>query len=282
MMKHRILYALLPAALLLTGCWMSRYVSLDKDLEAIYVGKTYYEVLDDFGRPDATVDDGMQGTKAIYRAASLNGTRAASLYRQYNMRNKSTGEMGEPTGSIAFLFNAKMRCYGVNSDLQHERVKAKKETPAPRDPNRWAWQNPKVPRVIDFPTVERFSPNAEVVSIERIAVNKENTVVYFRYHARTPEHRPVPDNGISIMPDVYIEDEATGKRSALLNAEGITLYPEATFFAHNIGGYDMLNYTLTFEPVERNTEVINIIEPGHSGFSFYGIDVRTRLQPRLE
>lgn len=281
-MKNRIIYALLPAVLLLTGCWTNRYVSADTDLENIYVGKTYYEVVDDFGRPTATVDDGMQGTKAIYKGVSLNGTRAASLYRQYNMRNKNTRESGDPTGDVTFLFNAKMRCYGVTSDLQHERVKEKKETPAPRDPNRWAWERPKVPRVIDFPTVERCSPNAEVVSIERVEVNKENVKVYFRYHARTPERRPVPDNGICIMPAVYIEDDATGVRSSLLDAEGISLYPEPTYFAHNVGGYDMLNYILTFEPVERSTVKINIVEPGHSGFSFYGIDISTRLQPRLE
>lgn len=281
-MKKIVFFAIMPLALLLTGCWGGRYVSADGDLEQIYVGKTYYEVLDDFGRPDATVDDGMQGTKAVYRAVSLHGTRAALLYRQFNMRNRATHDAGDPTGDITFLFNAKMICYAVNSNLQHERVKVKKEKPAPRDPNRWAWENPKVPRTIDFPTIERRSPNADVINIERIEVNKENTKVYFQYRGRTPVHRPIPDNGISIIPDIYIEDEATGRRSALIEADGITLYPEPTYFAHNVGGYDMLNYTLVFEPVERQTTIINIIEPGHSGCSFYGIDISTRLQPRLE
>ena len=281
-MKYRVLLLLTPAVLMLTGCFGARYVSADKALEEIYVGKSYYEVMDDFGRPDATVDDGMQGTQAIYRNVSLNGTRASSLYRQYNMRNKSTHEEGEPEGNMVFLFNSKMRCYAVNSNLQHQRVKVKKEQPAERDPNRWAWQNPKVPRTIDFPMVEDCSIPAEVVSIERVEINKENTKVYMRYRSRTPVHRPVPDNGVWLMPEVYIEDDATGVRSALLEVEGITLYPEATFFAHNDGGYDVLNYTLTFEPVARQTVKINIIEPGHTGRSFYGIDVATRIQNRLE
>ena len=69
------------AALLLAGCWGSRFVSADTDLENIYVGKTYYEVVDEFGRPDATIDDGRDGTKIAYNAVSLNGTRAASLYQ---------------------------------------------------------------------------------------------------------------------------------------------------------------------------------------------------------
>lgn len=281
-MKRLFYVAILPLTVLFAGCWGSRYVSADSELEALYVGKSYYEVLDDFGRPNATVDDGNQGTRAIYRNVSLLGTRAAGMYRQYNMRNKSTHQTDEPTGDVAFLFNSKMRCYAVNSNLQYLRVKAKKEVAPERDPNRWAWQNPKVPRTIDFPEVERRTPNADVVSIERIEVNKENVKVHFRYHARTPKKRPIPDYGISLMPEIYLEDEATGRRSALIEAEGISLEPERTFFAHNIGGYDMLNYTLTFEPVERQTVKINIIEPGHSGFSFYGVDIHTRLQPRLE
>lgn len=279
-MKYKIIF--LPALLLLSGCWGSRYVSADKAMEEIYVGKSYYEVTSDFGRPDATVDDGMQGTRAIYRNVSLNGTRAASLYRQYNMRNKRTHEEGEPTGNVAFLFNSKMRCYAVDSDLQHQRVKAKKETPAEKDPNRWAWQNPKVPRTIDFPTVEGRSLTAEVVSVERVEIAKEYTKVFLRYRSRTPVRRPVPDNGVWVMPEVYLEDAETGERSELLEVEGITLYPEGTFFAHNDGGFDVLNYTLTFGPVSRKTVKINIIEPGHTGRNFYGIDVATRIQTRLE
>lgn len=281
-MKKKVIHGLLLFPLLLTGCWGGRYVSADKDLEAIYVGKSYYEVMDDFGRPDATVDDGMQGTKALYGNVSLNGTRAAGFYRKYEMRNRRTKEAGEPVANVAFKFNAKMRCYAVESDFQHRRVKAPKVVEPEKDPNRWAWQNPKVPRSLDFPTVERRSPNADVVSIERIEITKEYTKVMFRYRSRTPKHRPVPDYGICIMPEVFIEDDATGVRSALIGHEGITLHPERTEFAHNDGGYDVVNYTLTFEPLARQTTKINIIEPGHEGFSFYGVDVTTRIQNRLE
>ena len=281
-MKKNVIYGLLLFPLLLTGCQGGRYVSADKDLEAVYVGKSYYEVVEDFGRPDATVDDGMQGTKALYGNASLSGTRASGFYRKFEMRNRRTKEAGEPVANVAFKFNAKMRCYAVESDFQHRRVKEPKVVEPEKDPNRWAWQNPQVPRSLDFPTVERRSPNADVVSIERIEITKESTKVMFRYRSRTPVHRPVPDYGICIMPEVFIEDDATGKRSALIGHEGITLHPERTEFAHNDGGYDVVNYTLTFEPVSRQTTKINIIEPGHEGFSFYGVDVTTRIQNRLE
>lgn len=272
----------MPTALLLSGCWLSRYVSADDDLEDIYIGKSYYEVVDDFGRPNATVDDGMHGTQAVYNAVSLNGTRAASLYNRYNMRSRTTHVTGEPAGNVVFSFNPKMICYAVKSDLQHERVKEQKVVAAPRDPNRWAWQNPKVPRQIDFPSVESCSVNAEDVSIERIEITKESTKVHFRYHGRTPVHRPIPDNGISLMPEIYIEDAMTGKRFAMVEVEGITLYPEPTYFAHNDGGYDVLNYVVTFEPIDRTTVMLNVVEPGHSGYNFYGVDVATRIESRLE
>ena len=37
---------LILAAVLLTGCFGGRYISADGDLEALYVGKTYYEIVD--------------------------------------------------------------------------------------------------------------------------------------------------------------------------------------------------------------------------------------------
>ena len=123
-MKHPFLpHISLIAAILLAGCWGGRYVSADPDLEDIYVGKSYYEVLDDFGYPDASIEDGMEGSKVAYNAVSLNGTRAASLYRRFNMRNRSTKQDGAPVGGLTFSFDADMKCYAVSSDFQHERVK---------------------------------------------------------------------------------------------------------------------------------------------------------------
>ena len=55
-----------------------------------------------------------------------------------------------------------------------------------------------------------------------------------------------------------------------------------THDAHNRGGFDILNYCLTFEPVSLYTEYINIVEPGHSGFNFYGVDIRTPITTKEE
>lgn len=273
-----------PAMLLLTGCWGSRYVSADPDLEEIYVGKSYYEVVDDFGYPDASIQDGMEGSKAAYNAVSLNGTRAAQLYRRFNMRNRVTKQDGAPIGGLTFSFNADMKCYAVNSDFQHERVKQPKAAPAPkpRDQRLPEKVKPRIPRTLDYPYFESRSPLAGNISIERIEVEQGSLKVFFMYRDRTPDRRPVIDFGISINPDVYVEDCATLKRFKMRKVEGITLYPEYTQFAHNQGGFDVLRYSITFEPLDEDTEYISVIEPGHSGHNFYDIDVRTPITTKEE
>ena len=282
-MKHLAYFAPL-LALLLTSCWGSRYVSADPDLEEIYVGKSYYEIVDDFGYPDASIQDGMEGSKIAYNAISLNGTRAAGLYRKFNMRNRATKQDGTPVGGLTFSFDSEMKCYAVNSDFQHERVKQPKAAPAPKpgDPRRPDKVKPQIPRTLDYPYVESWSPAADVVTIEKIQVERAKLVVHFMYRTRTPDRRPVPDRGLYIVPDVYVEDCATGTRYGFVKAEGITLYPEETHFAHNQGGYDVLVYSLTFEPLGDAVEYINIIEPGHTGYNFYGVDVRTPVTTKEE
>lgn len=266
-------------ALLLSGCWGGRYVSADPDLEDIYVGKTYYEVVDDFGYPDASIQDGMEGSKIAYNAVSLNGTRAVGLYRKFNMRNRATKQDGAPVGGLTFSFDADMKCYAVSSDFQHEKVKQAKEAPKekPRDVRLPIKVKPKIPRTLDYPYFESRSPHAGNVSIEKVEITSKKTVVYFMYKDRTPDRRPVPDYGISIMPEVYLEDCASLKRFAFRKAEGVALYPEYSNFAHNQGGYDILIYSLTFEPLDEGTEFINVVEPGHSGHNYYKVDVRTPM-----
>lgn len=277
MMKRFVFLSLLIP--LVAGCASGRYVSADPDLEALYTGKSYYDIVNEFGQPDATVTDGRDGTKVAYNSRSLSGTAAAPLYRMYNMRNRSTRVTGTPMGGITFSFDSEMKCYAVDSDFEHERVKQPKaEKPAkPGDPRRPDPVKPKIPRSIDYPYVESRSPYAELVSIEKVQVDRDKTKIYFVYRDRTPEHRPVVDSGIYIMPEVYIEDCNTLIRYSLKSVEGITLYPDYTQFAHNKGGFDVLVYSLTFEPVSTYTEYINIVEPGHSGFNFYGVDIRTPM-----
>ena len=277
----RLLLVTLPV-LLLAGCMGGKYVSADRDLEALYVGHSYYEIVENFGRPDATIDDGMGGSRVAYNAVSLNGTRAAGLYRQYNMRNRATRMTGTPVGGITFSFGADMKCYAVDSDFQHERVKEEKAPKAerPRDMRQPDKIKPIIPRTLEFPYVEKRSPSAEVIGIERVKVEKEQMTFYFQYRVRTPKHRPVNDWGLYIHSDIYVEDAATGQRAPLRKVEGITLYPERTYFSNNVGGYDVLIYSVTFDALDDETEFVNIIEPGHTGYNFYGVDIRTPMSSK--
>lgn len=264
------------ATLLMAGCWGSRFVSADADLESIYMGKSYYDIVDEFGRPNYTTQDEEGGTRIVYNAVTLNGTSAAGLYRQYLVRNRSTKEEGQPAGPITFSFNIRNRCYAVESDFVRENTRSSAGR-TKKDDKRPQWVRPRVPRSFDFPHVDRRSPYGELVTIEKIEIERDKTVVYFSFCDRTPKHRPLYDKGLAINGDVFIRDCATGKRVKFVKADGITIYPEYTDFAHNKGGYDVLVYSLTFEALPLETETIDIIEPGAEGFNFYGVDVRTPL-----
>lgn len=263
----------------LLACSGNRYISADADLEKIYLGQSYYQIVQEFGRPSSTSLDNRSGTMAVYNTASLEGTSAARLYHRYNMRNRLTKQDNKPEGRIVFSFDQKMRCYGVDSDFEREKNvdydPDNKAVDLGRNPNRAETYKPQVPRTLDFPKVERRSPFAEVVSIERIEVLEDQTKVYFSYCDRTPDHRPLHDKGLTIHKDVFIRDCATNQHFKLIKPEGITLYPDYTPFTHYRGGYDMLVYTLIFEAIPRGAEFIDIVEPGAEGFNFYTVDVRT-------
>lgn len=266
-------------ALLLTSCWGTRYVSADADLENVYLGKSYYDIVAEYGLPDATFHDRRNGTFITYNSATLTG-KAQALYSRYEMRNSSTKEKGAPAGTLRFAFSEDMKCYGVESNLQRKRESEGNDNVAQKIDKNMLDLKPRIPRTLDFPFVERRSPAAEVIRIERIEITKTETKVFFGYMPRTPKHRPTNDKGICIHPDVFIRDCSDGKRMAMKSVEGITLYPEYTDFAHNWGGYDVRIYTITFEPLPENVQKIDIVEPGAEGFNFYGIDVRTPLSPR--
>ena len=271
-------------ALLATACSGGRFVSADRDLEEVYVGMSYYDIVADFGRPDASMQDGMEGSKIAYNSVTLSGTKAAGLYRQYTMRNRATKIEGTPHGGITFSFDASMKCYAVDSDFERERTK---EAPAVKEVAQTDVRmpdkvKPRIPRSIEYPYLDRKSPFAETVSIEQVDVERTKTTVYFMYRNRTPEKRPIVDDGLFIMPEVYMVDCATGKRYSMTGHEGIALYPERTRFANNQGGYDVLHYSLTFEALPENVEYIDIVEPGHSGYNFFRVDIRTPMSTKEE
>lgn len=281
-MNTKTLSLLFAGALLIAGCGGSRYISADRDLEEVYIGKSYYDIVADFGRPDASMEDGMAGSKIAYNSVSLSGTKAAGLYHQFKVRNRATKIEGTPRGGITFALDASMKCYAVDSDFERERTKDAPKTVAKekgdiRMPEK---VQPKVPRTIDYPYYDTKSPFAEYVTIEKVEVERTKTTVYFMYKKRTPARRPIVDDAIFVMPEVFIEDCATDKHYMLKDHEGIALYPEKTQFANNKGGYDILHYSLTFEALPISTEYINVIEPGHSAYNFFRVDIRTPMSSK--
>lgn len=282
MKKTNLLW--IVAATVLAACGSSRYVSADSDLEEVYVGKSYYEIVADFGRPDATMQDGMRGSKIAYNSITLSGTKAAGLYRQYNMRNRASKIEGAPRGGITFSFDESMKCYAVDSDFERERTKEapKTEVREQGDIRMPEKIKPQIPRTIDFPYYVTKSPFAEFVTIEKVEVERKKTTVYFMYKKRTPARKPIVDDAIFVMPEVFIEDCATDKHYMLKDHDGIALYPEKTQFASNQGGYDILHYSLTFEALPESTEYINVIEPGHSAYNFFKVDIRTPMKDKNE
>lgn len=282
-MKSVKLLGIVVAALL-TSCGSGRYISADRDLEEVYVGMSYYDIVADFGRPDATMQDGMEGSKIAYNSVTLSGTKAADVYRQHRVRNRATKIEGTPRGGITFSLDASMKCYAVDSDFERERTKeaAPVKEVAQTDMRMPEKIKPRIPRSIEYPYLDSKSPFAETVSIEQVTVERKKVTVYFMYRNRTPDKRPIVDDGLFIMPEVYVEDCATGKRYQMTDHEGIALYPERTHFANNQGGYDVLHYSLTFEALPEEVEYINIIEPGHSGYNFYRVDIRTPMSSKEE
>lgn len=280
MNRALIRYTLLATGMvLMAGCWSSSYISADADLEEAYMGKSYYFIVDQFGNPDGTANDRQGGTRAYYGSATLQGTVVASRLAEYTVRNRYSHSTDNPEGAITFFFNADNRCYAVSSDFQRSREKTveQPEDDSPKLPHK---VKPRVPRTLDFPYVKSRSPFAKMVRIEKIEIDREKTKIYFSYCDRTPNHRPLHDEGLSINRDIYIYDHDTHRRIKFLSADGITLYPEYTPFAHNRGGYDMLVYSLTFEALPIDTETIDIVEPGPEGFNFYGVDVKTPMDEK--
>ena len=62
----------IPVLFLLAGCWGNRFVSADTELESIYMGKSYYEIVEQFGRPDISTQDEEGGSRIVYSGATLN------------------------------------------------------------------------------------------------------------------------------------------------------------------------------------------------------------------
>jgi hypothetical protein len=76
-----------------------------------------------------------------------------------------------------------------------------------------------------------------------------------------------------VYKNTFIKDCKTGKKYAYIKAENIPEAPEKYYFHSN---WDFLYYSLYFEPIPPDTEMIDIIEKENDDstfFNFYGVEL---------
>lgn len=112
---------------------------------------------------------------------------------------------------------------------------------------------------------ECLSSSNNHLQIQKVSVQENQTVIQFAC-ARDPKYF---NEWIRINPASYIED-AAGMRYKLLNAEGIAIKPDVTWFAKD----EQIHYfILYFQAIPMTTTVINFKEPG-DGWQILGIQLK--------
>ena len=111
--------------------------------------------------------------------------------------------------------------------------------------------------IIYDPYVDYNSGN---VLIKTITLTEEKTIVSFELIAEYDE------TWISIEEDTYIE--AGNKRYKIVDASGIPFSPERRM---GISANEVVNFTLIFPPIPKETEVLNIYEDDENGWHWMGI-----------
>lgn len=98
-------------------------------------------------------------------------------------------------------------------------------------------------------------------SLEKIERNLSYTTVYISY---------VGPGSIYCSPNYYIQDTETKKKYALIKANGVAVDPGRTAVQKG----QTRTYSLIFEPIPLEAEVVDIIEPVSGGFSFWDVNLK--------
>lgn len=97
------------------------------------------------------------------------------------------------------------------------------------------------------------------VTITKVEIDKAFTKVYFKYTSS------FLSGSVCVDTKIFIEDEATKKRYALLETHGVENCPEQRILS-NVG--EVFEFILYFERVPYNVRYINIFEDLMNGFNF--------------
>lgn len=98
-------------------------------------------------------------------------------------------------------------------------------------------------------------------SLEKIERNSSHTTVSISY---------VGPGSIYCSPNYYIQDTETKKKYALVKANGVAIDPGRTAVQKG----ETWSYSLIFEPIPLDAEVVDIIEPVSGGFSFWDVNLK--------
>jgi len=162
----------------------------------------------------------------------------------------------------------------VDKDLDREAVRVCKSLPQFK-PGRVngqpvnVWYTLPVTFSLGDKSKETFYPvcssSNNKLQIQKVTVQENQTVIQFAC-SRDPKYT---EEWIRINRDSYIED-AVGIRYKLLNAEGISIQPDVTWF----GKDEQVHYfTLYFQAIPSTTSVINFKEP-NDGWQILGIQLK--------
>jgi hypothetical protein len=123
-----------------------------------------------------------------------------------------------------------------------------------------------------------YKPNSglrshETLEISKIDITADKTVIYLDIENKIAGGFFCADKNIFIIfPD--------GSRSKLISSKGIPVCPD-TYKFKTIG--EKLGFELTFSPVKKNSEWIDLIEDcSDNCFSFYGICLDNELNKKIE
>ncbi len=123
-----------------------------------------------------------------------------------------------------------------------------------------------------FPSPNSALKSHETLDIMKIVLSEEKTEIHLRVENRIPGGNFCADRNIYIVyPD--------GTRSLLTTSSGIPVCPD-TYKFKSIG--EKLDFVLTFLPLKRGTESIDLIEDCQANcFSFYGIILNNELNTKI-
>ena len=128
-MSKRIFRFLALSTVILAGlcsCSSIKYVSAQEDIESVWVGKTYADIVQINGAPERESSDGANGIILIYENVRSYAETSGYMYPNhpwygyYNSWNTYTTEIRNEVDYVHFFVNEENVCYKVMTNLQKE------------------------------------------------------------------------------------------------------------------------------------------------------------------